>query len=68
MSVLSTLLRQVPMWRTRRKRLAAKMARGQLVFPDQTSLGGAEHFDPAFVAGYDRKQGHPGAADLPSPG
>jgi SAM-dependent methyltransferase len=32
---------------------------------DELAHAGAEHLDPAFVAGYDRKQGHPDpAADL----
>lgn len=30
---------------------------------DELAFAGAEHRDPAFIAGYDRKQGHPGPAD-----
>ena len=35
------------------------MARDWLI--DELAFAGAEHRDPAFVAGYDRKQGHPDA-------
>jgi len=30
---------------------------------DEVALGGPEHLDPGFVAGYDRKQGHPEPAE-----
>lgn len=31
--------------------------------PDETDFAGAEHLDPAFVAGFDRKQGSPDPAE-----
>lgn len=31
--------------------------------PDETEFAGAEHLDPAFVAGFDRKQGSPDPAE-----
>ena len=30
---------------------------------DEMAHAGPEHLDPAFIAGYDRKQGHPGAEE-----
>ena len=30
---------------------------------DELAHAGAEHLDPAFVAGYDRKQGYPDPAE-----